>query len=239
MEKVFVSNVSQYTGPGVVNQLSRCGYQVICHDRTFTDEATRNRFASEHNVIALAAQQPEAIVEELEQIGEVGRFVFNDVHPNSPKPFEEISLKELKAAQAALFDFPFHLSQLVLPQLKTQKAGAIVFVTSARQLQPEAGFALATSIRAGVTALALAVAREAAPFGVQVNALQPNYLYSEVYYPKARFIDTEEGRAEISAKVPMGRLGTPDEFGALVEFYISGRSSFTTGQVINFTGGWP
>jgi NAD(P)-dependent dehydrogenase (short-subunit alcohol dehydrogenase family) len=85
----------------------------------------------------------------------------------------------------------------------------------------------------------MSVAREAAPFGIQVNAIQPNYLYSEMYYPRSKFIDNPEGREKIASIVPAGRLGDPDEFGHLVEFYISGRSPFTTGQVINFTGGWP
>jgi NAD(P)-dependent dehydrogenase (short-subunit alcohol dehydrogenase family) len=47
------------------------------------------------------------------------------------------------------------------------------------------------------------------------------------------------GREEIAAKVPMGRLGEPKEVGELVGFLASGRASFVTGQVINFTGGWP
>jgi len=67
----------------------------------------------------------------------------------------------------------------------------------------------------------------------------PNYLYSEAYYPRARFIDDPSGRREIASKVPMGRLGEPREVGELIEFLVSGRSPFTTGQVLNFTGGWP
>lgn len=50
-------------------------------------------------------------------------------------------------------------------------------------------------------------------------------------------LSREEGRSEIAAKVPMGRFGQPEELGELAELLISGRSSFITGQVINFTGG--
>jgi len=239
MHKVFVSNVLEYTGPGVAEVLSRSGYEVICHDRTFADAANRARFGEADNVTAMAAQSADDIAAELEDLGRVSRFVLNDAHPNAPKDFEAIDIDELRSAHAALVEFPFRLCQLVLPALKQQGSGSIVFVTSARQLKPEPGFAVATSVRAGATALAMAVAREAAPFGVQVNAVQPNYLYSELYYPRAKFIDDPEGRAEIAATVPAGRLGNPDEFGALIEFCISGRSPFTTGQVINFTGGWP
>lgn len=239
MKNVFVSNVLEYTGPGVVEVLSRTNYRVICHDHSFTDQTKRLAYAQKENVIAIAAQTPDDIVSELKTLGSVSKYVFNDAHPNTPKEFEKIDLGELKAAHASLVEFPFRLCQLVLPKLKQEKAGAIVFVTSARQLQPEPGFAVATSVRAGATALALAVAREAAPYGIQINAIQPNYLYSEMYYPKAKFIDDPAGRKKIADIVPAGRLGTPKEFGELVEFYISGRSAFTTGQVINFTGGWP
>ena len=67
----------------------------------------------------------------------------------------------------------------------------------------------------------------------------PNYLYSEAYYPRAKFIDDPEGREQIASIVPMGRLGEPEEAGELVAFLASGRAKFMTGQVINFTGGWP
>ena len=239
MQKVFVSNVEEYTGPGVVSVLTQSGYQVICHDRSFTTPERREKFNQKENVTAIEAQSPEDIVEELSTIGSVTRFVFNDAHPNTPKPLEEIKLEELRSAHTALVEFPFRLCQLVLPGLKEQKAGSIVFITSARQLQPEPGFSVATSVRAGATALAMAVAREAAPYGIQVNAIQPNYLYSEMYYPKAVFIDDPKGREKIASIVPAGRLGEPEEFGELVEFCISGRSPFMTAQVLNFTGGWP
>jgi NAD(P)-dependent dehydrogenase (short-subunit alcohol dehydrogenase family) len=106
-------------------------------------------------------------------------------------------------------------------------------------LRPEQGFAVPTSIRAGTTTFALALSREVARFGIQVNVVAPNYLYSEMYYPRERFIDDPQGREQIAQAVPMGRLGTPQEIGELIAFLASGKSGFVTGQVIYFTGGWP
>ena len=94
-------------------------------------------------------------------------------------------------------------------------------------------------MRSAALAMALSLARELAPWNIQVNVVQPNYLYSELYYPKAHFIESEDGKKEIRNKVPLGRLGEPSEIGELVELFVSGRSTFTTGQIINFTGGWP
>lgn len=238
--RVLLTNATQYTGPGVLEVLLAQGYQVLCHDPAFADSDTRRAFeARSPGARALAARTPEALFAEVEALGGVEGLVFNDAHPNAPQPIEDIDPDTLRASVEALLVFPFRLSQLFLPGLKARRRGSLVLVTSARVLQPEPGFAVATSVRAAATAFAQALAREAAPFEVQVNVVAPNYLYSEMYYPRARFVDDPEGRAAIAAKVPFGRLGQPGEVGELVAFLVSGRSPFTTGQVVYFTGGWP
>lgn len=154
-------------------------------------------------------------------------------------PIEQIPLGMFQDSFAALLLFPVELTQQLLPRMKASNRGRFVFVTSARYRQPEHGFSVATSIRAATTAFAQSLARESAPHGIQVNVVAPNYLYSEAYYPHARFIDNPAGRAQIAAKVPIGRLGKPEEIGELIGFLASGLAPFVTGQVIDFTGGWP
>jgi NAD(P)-dependent dehydrogenase (short-subunit alcohol dehydrogenase family) len=238
---VLLTHARQYAGPGIVPVLLRDGQKVFCHDPSFADTAAARRFASEHGgAIALGAQEPAAIAAELLALGaSLDAVVHNDVHPNEPRPIGEIPIETLQASFDALLRFPFDLTQRLLPSMKAKGAGRFVFVTSARYRQPEPGFAVATAIRAATTAFALSLAREAAPHGVQVNVVAPNYLYSEAYYPRSRFVDDPAGRAEIAGKVPLGRLGRPEEIGELVAFLVSGRSAFVTGQVIDFTGGWP
>ena len=156
--------------------------------------------------VALRGQTPDGISEELKERGlEIAAVISNDVFPNTPLPIEEVSLETLRQSVEALLIFPYRLTQLLLPPMKLARRGTFVFITSARYLQPEPGFSEATSVRAGTTAFALALAKEAAPFGIQVNVVAPNYLYSEAYYPRARFIDDPAGRREIASKVPMGR----------------------------------
>jgi NAD(P)-dependent dehydrogenase (short-subunit alcohol dehydrogenase family) len=238
---LLMTNVCQYTGPGSVPVLLREHGALYCHDGSFADPVAARRFEAEHSgAVALAAQTPQALADELAARGvAIETVIHNDVHPNTPLPIEEIPLEMFQAAFDALVLFPARLTQLLLPAMKTARRGRFVFVTSARYLQPEPGFGVATSIRAATTAFAQALAREVAPHGIQVNVVAPNYLYSEAYYPRARFIDDPEGRAQIAAKVPLGRLGRPEEIGELIGFLASGRTSFVTGQVIDFTGGWP
>lgn len=241
MRTVLVTNVNQYAGPGIVETLVQQGARVICHDASFFDPAARDSFRENHaGVECLTSLEPVTLVQELaDDALIVDAVVSNDTYPNTPMPIGEIDLENLRSTFDAVFMFPVQLAQLLLPGMKKRGAGSFVFITSARPLRPEHGFAVPTSIRAGTTAFALAMAREAASFGVQVNVVAPNYLYSELYYPRSRFIDDPEGREQIANLVPMGRLGTQEEIGELVAFLASGRSGFVTGQVINFTGGWP
>jgi len=238
---VLMTNVCQYTGPGSVPILLREHSALYCHDSGFVDPERARRFETEYpGAIALSAQTPQALADALASLGiVVDTVIHNDVHPNTPMPIEQIPLEMLQASFEALLLFPARLTQLLLPAMKLAGRGRFVFVTSARYLQPEPGFAVATSIRAATTTFAQALAREVAPHGIQVNVVAPNYLYSEAYYPRARFIDDPAGRAQIAALVPLGRLGKPEEIGELIAFLASGRSAFITGQVIDFTGGWP
>jgi 3-oxoacyl-[acyl-carrier protein] reductase len=241
MSLVLLTNVSQYTGPGVLEALVQDSHTVACSDPSFADPKVRAAFDKCHGTAhALAAQTPEAThAEVVARWGVPDAIVSNDVYPITRNDIEAIPLDDLRATFEAVVVVPVRLTQLFLPAMKECRRGAFVFVTSARELRPEPGFAVPTTMRAATTAFAKAIAKEAAPFGIQANVVAPNYLYSEMYYPRARFIDDPAGRETIARTVPFGRLGQPEEVGALIAFLASGKSPFTTGQVIYFTGGWP
>jgi len=240
MRVVLVNNVSQYAGPGTVSALLQDGYKVICHDASFTDNGDRLAFERQYpGAYALTAQSPEEIYAQVNaEWGTPDAIVCNDVFPIARTAIENISIQSLQETFAAVVVNPIRITQLFLPGMKARHSGAFVFVTSAREYRPEPGFAVPTSMRAAATAFAKALAKEVACFGIQANVVAPNYLYSELYYPRSHYIDDPAGRADIEARVPFGRLGTQEEVGALISFLASGKSPFTTGQVICFTGGW-
>jgi len=78
-----------------------------------------------------------------------------------------------------------------------------------------------------------------APFGIPVNAIAPNYLYSGACFPEAKFIENPIGKEYIREVVPAGRLGEPEEKGELISCLANMEGSFHTGTIIKFTGGWP
>ena len=241
MRTILVTNAAQYAGPGAVGVLCAEGHRVVCHDTAFGDDGAVRAFQATYpQVVVLRRPDAAGIVVELnDRVGSIDAVVSNDVYPLTRALVEDVSIDDLRRTFEAVLVFPYLLTQRLLPEMKARRDGCFVFVTSARQLRPEPGYSVPTAIRAGTTAFAQALSKEVAAFGIQVNIVAPNYLYSEMYYPRARFIDSEEGAKQIANIVPAGRLGTPEEVGELIAFLVSGRSKFVTGQVLYFTGGWP
>jgi 3-oxoacyl-[acyl-carrier protein] reductase len=132
---------------------------------------------------------------------------------------------------------PYEFLKAMLPIMVEQKSGQILLITSASGSRPTPGAPLYSSMRAGATMLAKNAASEMAQHNVQVNAVGTNYM-DFPGFRQASGADDPEIRKKIEAQVPLGRLGTLDEFAHFCLPYLDGRSTFATGQYVSFSGGW-
>jgi 2-dehydro-3-deoxy-D-gluconate 5-dehydrogenase len=89
--------------------------------------------------------------------------------------------------------------------------------------------------KAGLLGLVRTLATEWATQGVRVNAISPGYFRTEL---TAAVLDRPDELARIEGRIPMGRLGSPDELGGAAVFLLSDASSYLTGQQIIVDGGW-
>ena len=128
--------------------------------------------------------------------------------------------------------------------MKAQGAGAIVNTASQLGKVAFETWGVYSASKAGVISITQAAARELAREGVRVNAICPGTFDTPLakraftLYAEREGLSVEEmyanyGRDEIG----LGRLGTPDEMGALCAFLASDDASFITGAAINLTGG--
>lgn len=132
---------------------------------------------------------------------------------------------------------PFHFLQAVLPTMIDRGDGQILVITSASAARPTPGAPLYSAARAGATHLVRNVADEVARHGVQVNAVGTNFMDFPAFI-RATGAQDPAVRAKLESRVPLGRLGTMDEFAHFCAPFIDGTSRFTTGQFVAYAGGW-
>lgn len=238
---VLVTQALQFVGPPAAEALHRDGFRVLGEAPEFVDPAQRQAFEARlPGSIALPPASAEGGFEERwERYGPIDVLVSNDVYPAIHRPLESLHVDELRQTIEALVVAPFALLQAAVPRMKARGRGNLILVTSCRGELPMPGGCIPDLARAAANALVRSLAIELAPHGIPVNAIAPNFLYSEAYFPRARFIDDPDGRRYIESVVPAGRLGRPEEIGELVSYLAGMRGSFHTGSVIPFAGGWP
>jgi 3-oxoacyl-[acyl-carrier protein] reductase len=237
----LVTNALEFAGPPAASALLGAGFRVVAHDRAFADPAALESYRAAHpRLTALATQDPAELVEQAwSAASRLDVLVSNDAFPPVHTPIAAARLEDLRGTLDHLLVFPFALARAAIPRLIAQGSARVVMITSNRTRLPQAGGAIPDMARAGLNALVKSLSLELAPHGIPVNAIAPNFLYSETYYPRARFIDDPAGRAYVQSTVPAGRLALPEEIGELILYLATMQGSFLTGAIIDFSGGWP
>jgi len=237
----LVTNALDYVGPPAVKALLKGGYDVIAQDPAFQDTNKEKEYKIIFpGTVPLGIKDPRELIQYVwDNTKKVDVLLSNDTSPAIHIPIEEANVEDLYATIENVLVYPFKLMKCAIPRLKKQGSGNVIMVTSCRTELPLLGGAIPDIARAGANALVKSLSIELAPFGIPVNAIAPNYLYSEAYFPKAKFLDDPIGRAFIKEVVPAGRLGEPEEIGELVSYLANMQGSFHTGTIIKFAGGWP
>ncbi len=127
----------------------------------------------------------------------------------------------------------FNCCKAVVDIMKKQSYGKIVNISSIAgkmgDITSAPGYGPS---KAGVDALTKTLARQLAPYGINVNAVSPHAIETEM---SAQW--SEERRKEIIASIPLGRLGKPEDVAEAVLFLVSEEASFITGEILDVNGG--
>jgi 3-oxoacyl-[acyl-carrier protein] reductase len=145
----------------------------------------------------------------------------------------EVNAAAVEEAVELLLLPPVRLVERCLPYLERSPAGRILFFTSVAVKEPAPDLALTNAVRPGLTAWAKSLARDLGPRGITVNCVAPGRIDTArlaQLYPAG---PTEAQLAEI----PVGRWGTPQEFGDVACFLASDRARYVTGTTVVVDGG--
>ena len=145
------------------------------------------------------------------------------------QPLEETDLDDWNRMMAVNLTGCFLCSRRALPQMRERQWGRIISIgSSAGKTGGSKNTAAYGASKAGVMALAKAIATEYAPWGITSNALAP------------ALIDTDmvAGIADLADRIPVGRLGRPTDVAQAVLFLAGDQAEFITGEVMDVNGGF-
>src|SRR5467141_1608508 len=201
------------------------------------------------DVLALVADASRAadisrvVAEANRAFGGVDILVANVGGP-PPGPFEQMTDEQWKAAFEQVHLSTVRFIRAVLPDMKQKKWGRILAIQSSSVKQPVEGLVLSNGIRPAIAGMFKTLAGEVAKDGVTVNLVLPGRIMTDRFMGHQKDLAERAGKtleawiAERStADIPMGRIGTPEEFASMVVFLASERASYITGTVAQVDGG--
>jgi acetoacetyl-CoA reductase len=146
--------------------------------------------------------------------------------------FLKMSPEDWKAVIDTNLNSMFNVTKQVVPDMVEKGWGRIIQISSVNGEKGQAGQTNYSAAKAGMHGFTMALAQELANKGVTVNTVSPGYIGTDMV--KAIKPEVLE---KIVSQIPVKRLGTPEEIGAVVAFLASEDSGFTTGADFSVNGG--
>jgi 3-oxoacyl-[acyl-carrier protein] reductase len=250
-KKALVFGGSKGIGRGIADALAAEGVDVGLVART---RETLDKSVAEINArgggraIGLAADLGDwatvekAVQSARQQLGPIDILVNNS---GGPPPSGALGVKpEVWEAQfRAMVLSIFRITEMVVPEMRERKWGRILNVASFSVIEPIPHLGISNSLRGAVAGWAKTLAGEVAKDGITVNMLLPGTIATDRLIQLNRAaaersgISPEEAVKRAGAAVPVGRLGTVEEFGAVAAFLASPLASYVTGSMIRIDGG--
>jgi NAD(P)-dependent dehydrogenase (short-subunit alcohol dehydrogenase family) len=152
-----------------------------------------------------------------------------------PTPLHEAELKEFERVMAVNVTGSFLMLKAAAARMIPQGVGRIVNTSSITAFDGGGTFSkgVYATAKAAVIGMCKGGARELGPYGITVNVLAPGPIDTEIMGGRL----TDERKAAMSAGIPLGRVGRPDEIAATIAFLLSEGAGYINGSTIQIDGG--
>jgi 2-dehydro-3-deoxy-D-gluconate 5-dehydrogenase len=236
----LVTGASRGLGAAMAKALAAAGADVALHASSAEPTATATDIGSRVRALPLVAdlrnrQATDTLVATvIQQLGGLDILVNNagiirrtDAEHHTDEDWDEVLEVDLTSV--------FRLSRAAGTHMLHQRRGKIINVTSLLAFQGGIRVPAYAAAKGGLAQLTKALANEWAGRGVNVNAIAPGYMRTD--NTQALFDDPARNE-QITARIPAGRWGTPDDLGGACVFLASQASDYVHGHVLVVDGGW-
>ena len=250
-KKAFVGGSSRGLGYAAARVLAEEGCLVILNGRDADtlgeacSQISQNTGGKASFIVGDAADpiQPEKLIKgAVEILGGLDLLITNSGGPPAGK-FASIDENTWQRAINLSFMSHVRLIKAALPHLKESNQASVLTVTSYSVKQPIPNLVLSNSIRSATIGLTKTLALELGSEGIRFNSILPGWTETERVHELMQHRAEENGTTieeeikKIAAASPLGRMGTPEEFGKAAAFLLSPAASYITGVMLTVDGG--
>jgi 3-oxoacyl-[acyl-carrier protein] reductase len=163
--------------------------------------------------------------------------LFNNAGVSRPSRVDRMSESDWDITLNTHVKGAFLCTQAAVPDMLDRRSGIIVMMCSDYSIKGMAMGAAYAAAKTALYSLTKSLATEYITNGIRVNALGPGPIETPMLRGSRDDASWRDWKADRSELVPMGRIGAPQEVAAVLEFLVSDRSSYMTGQLVHVNGG--
>lgn len=236
----LITGASSGIGKAIALRLAADGFRVVINYKDIEGEKHAMFLVKtlSQKTDAIAVKADIAKEKEVKQmIGVISKnfgsldVVINNAGINQTKGFEKLTMTDFDSVMSVNLRGAILVSKYSLPLLQKSKSGRLIFISSSSVFIGSRGRVSYAVSKSGIIGLARILALELAP-KILVNTVVPGYINTNMFKKFSRGPTGQKIK-----KIPLGRIGKPEEVAAVVSFLCSGDSSYITGQCIHVNGG--
>jgi NAD(P)-dependent dehydrogenase (short-subunit alcohol dehydrogenase family) len=239
----FVTGAGRGLGRAGALALAKAGADVVLVSRTrsqLEETAASIETLGRKSLVVTAdtrnsAEVGAAVRAAVEAFGRID-ILFNNAGTNVRKNVVDMPDEDFHTIMDTNVKGAFLVARAVARQMVLQRSGAIINMSSMSAVSAEPTKAVYAASKGAMALLTKGLALELAPYGIRVNAIAPGYMLTSLVKGG---LDADPARKErVLARIPLGRLGEPEEIGGAVVFLASDASRYITGASLSIDGGW-